>query len=100
MIAARHMGGKRHQSIDAFNGVDALLYFLPGAFAKRVIALKLLRHHKIVDDRSVPFLWLSSIWHPKPTPPGDITFEYPPFSSRIWEILDTAGNTTEFKRNA
>jgi len=91
-------GGRRHTHPDALTGPDAVLPLLPSPIARRIVALKLLRHFQLVPPLPVWRLWLRSLWAPTPTEPGDITFVWPPGSDNVWEILDTAGNNNRFRR--
>lgn len=104
MIPLRYtLGGRRHISPDSLTGWDVFLLVLPDFIARYIFALKLLRHYKLVPDRPAWRLWLRRFWPYRATweglLPGDITFEWPMGSSRVWEVMDTRARVRPFHRS-
>jgi hypothetical protein len=84
--------GKVHLTVTGASGLDMLVLFvvslgIPGlsALALRVVALKVLRHFKVVGES----LW-RAFWSPARYVTANITFEH---AGVIYELVDTRGAT-------
>ena len=99
-------GGKQHLQIGALTGADALLFLLPRSLKLKVVALKLLRHHKLTTSDSLWLHWLNQ-WsipiegdlqdEPFDLEPGGYTFSLPG-EPLVYEILNLRGDVRPFQR--
>lgn len=87
-------GGVHHLQAQAFTGRDAfVLPWLPRGLLLRVVARKILRHHKIKSMNRL-FMWLARV-KVEPMDAGTFTFSLPG-ESLPYEIVDTSGRVQAY----
>lgn len=90
-------GGKRHVVVAVFTWPHSLLALLPIGWAIHIMALVVLQARCVVPRRNV-LLHLASTLRGQPVAleQGDLTFEYPPRTGLVWEVLDTYGKVRPY----
>lgn len=92
--------GRRHTSIGVMTWPHSLIAWLPVPWALRLLALYVLQSRGELPKRGFwgtlaqGAAWTSAVR--RDLEPGDVTFEFPPRSGLVWEVLDTRGHTRPF----